>query len=230
VKISLRGDDDGVRRAIVAAGGEFVGPTEADLIVAAGERSLVDAALAAPSVPILAVDAGAGRYSTRPEGLAAALDAFSAGTRPTAEHPIVTIRVNGESVARAAVDVLLVTAEPARISEYAVRTGDDPLAEFRADGVVVAPPLGSEGYAKAAGGPVLAPGTGLAVVPVSPFSTSVDTWVVADEVALTVERDDGDVSLFADGREVRPVAPHEPVRVEVTETVELLRPPASARE
>ncbi|WP_394351524.1 hypothetical protein [Halobacterium bonnevillei] len=57
----------------------------------------------------------------------------------------------------------MVTAEPARISEYAVETGTERVDEVRADGVVAATPAGSHGYARDADGPLLSRGRGLAV-------------------------------------------------------------------
>ena len=67
--------------------------------------------------------------------------------------------------------------------------------------VVVATPLGTAGYSRAAGGPRLAPDTGLAVVPIAPFAMTADQWVVRPPLGLRVERDD-DVSVFADGNRV----------------------------
>jgi NAD+ kinase len=98
-------------------------------------------------------------------------------------------------------DVMLVTSEPARISEYAIERDGEHLGSVRADGIVVATPAGSHGYAAAADGPALAVGTDVvSVVPIAPFHTSVPTWVLkADDVALSVLRDEGDVSLLVDG-------------------------------
>jgi NAD+ kinase len=98
---------------------------------------------------------------------------------------------------------MLVRAEPGRISEFGVRAGGTR-SRFRADGIVLATPLGSHGYAHDAGGPRLAPGVGaVTVVPVAAFGLGAPTWVVdpAGGVRLSVERDEGDVSLLVDGRE-----------------------------
>ena len=126
------------------------------------------------------------------------LAAHSVTTVPTTTREVVSIQV-GETAARAVRDCAIITTDPARISEYRVVTDEATLTAFRADGVVVATPLGTASYSRAAGGPRLAPDTGLAVVPIAPFAMTADQWVVRPPLTLEVERDD-DVSVFADGR------------------------------
>ncbi|WP_164974746.1 NAD(+)/NADH kinase [Halegenticoccus tardaugens] len=229
MRVALRGEDSAVRRAVVAGGGEVVAPDDAEVILAVGERALADAALSRPDAPVLPLsldEAAEGYYSRFVEAFCDRVEAFFAGEWTTDEHPLLSVEVDGAIAAEAALDVLLVTSEPARISEYAVRTERDRLDAFRADGVVVATPLGSDGYARAAGGPLLAPGTGLVVVPVSPFATRSERWVVPTEATMSVERDEGPVSLVVDGREVRGIDPGQRVRVRIDGAVSLVRPPA----
>jgi len=119
-----------------------------------------------------------------------------------------------------------VTAAPARISEYEIAFSDGESASVRADGAVVATPLGSEGYAAAAGGPLVSPGAGLAVVPVSPFTTAPDTWVASGRLGVTVEREEESVALVVDGDRWGTVEPHRAVKIEAATTVDLLAPTA----
>jgi NAD+ kinase len=121
-------------------------------------------------------------------------------TVPTISRRVLSVQV-GDTAARAVRDCAIVTTDPARISEYRVVADDATLTAFRADGVVVATPVGTASYSRAAGGPRLAPDTGLAVVPIAPFAMTADQWVVRPPLTLRVERDD-DVSVFADGRRV----------------------------
>jgi NAD+ kinase len=136
------------------------------------------------------------------------------GAFEVVEFPVVDVR-SALGVTRALQDVMLVTEEPARISEYTVRSGGDLVGRFRADGVVVATPAGSQGYARACGGSVLDPGTEVfGVVPVSPFATDQDSWVLPmDAVELSVERDETPVELLADDRTAGTVARGETVRL-----------------
>ncbi|MFC6735555.1 ATP-NAD kinase, partial [Halolamina salina] len=72
--------------------------------------------------------------------------------------------------------------------------------------------------------PVVTPGAGLSVVPVSPFSTRANPWVVPGPLSLTVERDEGAVSLFVDGEERRRVGTDEPVEIAAVGEFTCLRP------
>jgi NAD+ kinase len=122
-------------------------------------------------------------------------------------------------------------AEPARISEFCVRTGGEEVDRFRADGVVVSTPAGSPGYNRAANGPVVAPETGvLSVVPVAPFATDIDGWVLPiDEVTLSVERDETPVELLADGRPEQSVEARTPVRFDHVDDIETVVLPEGDR-
>jgi NAD+ kinase len=134
---------------------------------------------------------------------------------------------DGGAVVRAAADATLVTERPAHISEFAVAADGEAVGTVRSDGVVVATPAGSAGYTRRIDGPVLGPGTGLAVTPIAPFATDPSRWVVgADGVRLRVERDDADVALLADDRIVRTVGPGETVTVGRVDTAVLAVLPA----
>ncbi|QWC19750.1 NAD(+)/NADH kinase [Halorubrum sp. 2020YC2] len=226
-----------VRSAATAADARLTDRSEADGIVAVGDAALRDAMRAvadgdARPVPVLPV--GGGRHAVEHDfatdrlgavvdglgGSAASFDGFS-----RVAHPV--LAVDGAGVDRrrfAAADAAFVTAAPARISEYEIAFSDGESVSVRADGAVVATPLGSDGYAAAAGGPAVSPGGGLSVVPVAPFTTRPGRWVAPDGVRVTVEREEEPVALVVDGTRRGTVAPHRAVRVETAATVDLLAP------
>jgi NAD+ kinase len=199
-----------------------------DRVLVLGERALLAVGRAGVDAPILPVGGGSLPNSPTLDDLDTAVDALLVADPDVVQHPVLSVTDDsGAERARAVLDVTLVTGEPARISEYAVRAGDREIDRVRADGVVVATPLGSGGYASAVGGPRLGPGTGLAVVPVSPFQTQRDYWVVADPVGLSVERDDSAVSLVADDTVVGSVGPDEQLTIRPDGTLAVLRPDVS---
>ncbi|WP_246308306.1 NAD(+)/NADH kinase [Halosimplex rubrum] len=214
-------DADAVVAAVESAGGRATAGTakrvvdESEAVVAVGEPALLAVARTGTDDPVLPVAAGASVRSVPREAVATGVADLVAGDYERAPHPLVDVRVGDRTRATALFDLMLVSAEPAQISEYAVERADDRVARFRADGVVVATPAGSSGYASDAGGPVLAPETdAVAVVPVAPFETDIDHWVLPPEgLSVSVERDETAVHLLADDRVVGPVEPHEPVRV-----------------
>jgi NAD+ kinase len=193
-----------------------------DRVLALGECALIAVARAGVECPVLPV--GGESLPTGPtvDELDAAADTLLAPDPDVVRHP--TLSVDGDRHrGRAVLDATLVTSEPARISEYAITTEGRLVDRFRADGVVVATPLGSGGYASAVGGPLLGPGTGLVVVPISPFETQRDCWVVDGPVALSVERDDSEVSLIVDDEEAGHVTPGERLSVAVDDHFAVIR-------
>lgn len=232
--VGVVGPTEPAERLAGAIGGRAVATDEADavlaesppVVAAIGRRAvsaLVDADVA---VPVLPVDVDEGFESVSvdraPEVVAAGLEeGFS-----TRSLPVIEASVEGERLGRGALDAMLVTAEPARISEFSVETagGDD---RFRADGVVVATPAGSAGYTRALGGPVLDPAAwSLAVVPVAAFAVRPTVRVASADtgVAVTVVRDEGDIGLLVDGVDRGLVPPRRRVAVEVAGEVEVVRP------
>lgn len=222
--LACRGDADGVRGAADAAGADLVAEAAADVVVAAGDDAVRSLAATQPDAPVLAVGDGLGDHGTSEAGLDDAVAALATGDYRRVDHPVLGVAVGGEGAGRAVRDVTLVTAEPARISEYRLAVGGDRRPTFRADGVVAATPLGSGGYASAAGGPELGTGSGVAVVPVAPFSTTTGVRVVDPPLSLSVARDEGEVTLVVDG-EAGDAVPHGvPVRLSRAGTVTLARP------
>ncbi|MFD1644905.1 ATP-NAD kinase [Haloarchaeobius litoreus] len=207
---------------------DATGVGDAAFVVAVGERALGELAGAAVDVPVLAVDVGEGVRSVATADAAAAVTTVLEDRVERTTRRAFAVQV-GDERHDAVFDVTLVTTEPARISEYCVAADGAEVGQFRADGVVVATPAGSHGYARAAGGPVVA-GTApvAAVVPIAPFAIDTNHWVVSNEaVVLSVERDEGSVSLLVDGRTVGTVDPAAPVRLSPGHELELLCPPQS---
>jgi len=199
MRVALGGDDQ-LQAALEPVDGVIpVDDSEtADLVVAVGEEPLRESAARREERPVLSVGLAAA-WSCAAESLPEVLGRVGDRPLPTVEAAPLVVSADGTQ-STAAFDATLVTSEPARISEYAVSVAGRPHATFRADGVVVATPLGSHSYARAAGGPQLAFGTGLAVVPIAPFATIADTWVVEPPVSVSVEREDAVTVLADDAR------------------------------
>jgi NAD+ kinase len=214
-RVAVRGP---VREAAVAAGLSVV-DDDPDAVLVAGDAALRSLAADPPAAPVVAVADRPSPLTVAPDDLGAALS----GATRRRSHPVLGVTV-GDASYRAAADVTLVTTQAARISEYAVRAAGRRVDGFRADGVVVATPLGSAGYARAAGGPVVGPDAGLAVVPVAEFAIDRTAWVLAPPVACTVERDEAPVSLVVDGEAVGRVPAEPPVRVDPVDDISVLVP------
>lgn len=223
-----------VRTAIETAGGETRTGTLAtvladdpDALVVVGEGALLELAAHAPTPdqPVLPVDIGdrIGVASAALDEIESAVAAFLAGQGTRRQVPILAAHEDGAEHARGLCDLMLVTLEQARISEYAVHDDGELVSRFRADGVVVATPAGSHGYAKSVGSPVLASETDVvSVVPIAPFTITADHWVLPTEsVTLTVERDEAAVELLADDRRTGPVPATTPLSIAPVDTLSI---------
>jgi NAD+ kinase len=209
--VAVVGDDGGAVAELVESIGLRTVPADAHadvaVAVAVGEHAFRNVARQLPSTPILPVDVPQGHQAVPPGALQAALGHLADGTYTIQEHPVISLSLDGESIGPALSDVMLVTAEPAHISEYTVERPAESVSTFRADGVVVATPAGSAGYARQVGGPILSPDVAaLSVVPIGAFKTERDHWVVSIPtetwaLRLSVERDDAPVSLLVDGQD-----------------------------
>lgn len=218
------GDDD-----TAAVGGGATVVTEDDdpaVVIAVGDDAIRSAVTDPPDAPLLPVTAEGGRHLVARDSLDSAVAAVAAGDRRVDTHPILGLGLgHSDDDARALRDVTLVTDAPASISEYAVAVGDEHLESVRADGIVVATPLGSDGYAAAAGGAILEPGAGAAVVPIAPFSTTAARRVVDPTTPLTVSVErEGTVAVVVDGVRHRTVDRGADLRIERVDTLDVVTP------
>ncbi len=218
---------------------ETVLTADPSLLVTASETDLSAVARAQPGVPVLPIGDVAGIETVSAERGAEALEAVLEGDATVRRHSVLGIEVEDHSIAddhdvadgrgstddtgsqltreRALFDATLVTDEPAWISEYGVESRGESLSTFRADGVVVATPAGSYGYSSALEAPHLASSIdAVAVSPIAPFATRTQRWVLPDdEITLTVERDESDVTLVVDDRSIRTIGVGSRVRLGV---------------
>jgi NAD+ kinase len=102
-----------------------------------------------------------------------------------------------------------------RVVRLAVRAGGQPLAEYYADGVLVATPTGSTAYSLTAGGPVLHPEMGnLLVTPLLPHLTTFRSVVLPPDTPVEVEgHTDHELELSIDGQIDLPLRDGAQVRV-----------------
>jgi NAD+ kinase len=229
--IGLLGASPAVRARLenrrVLEGREAIAANEPDAIVTVGESALGERLDLDTGAPTLPVDAGAGIPSIAEDAVDAALGAFFEGQAERVDRPILAVSIDGTHHGRALFDVTLVSDRPAHISGFRVTQGEESVLDVRADGVVVATPAGSHGYARAAGGVRVATGTeALAIVPVSAFATSDERWITpVDPLTVSVEREDTPVDVRADERAVGTVSGGATVEIVPDGSITTLVPP-----
>ncbi len=184
----------------------------ADLCVAfGGDGTLLAAArmLAGTGVPLLGVNMGKlgflAEFSV--EHMQKHLDDILAGKiRPT-ERLMLDVAVadcaHHELRSPAANDVAISAGQPFRMIDLNVACGDDRIARYLGDGLVVAAPSGSTGYTMSAGGPILEPTLdALAITPVAPHTLSMRPIVVRSDVPvrITATRVNPGTAVIIDGQ------------------------------
>jgi len=117
-----------------------------------------------------------------------------------------TLSRRGRAVRRVTAlnDVVISNGSLARIVSFSVSVDEQPLARYRADGVIVATPTGSTAYSLSAGGPVVEPTVqALLVSPISPHTLSNRPVVLRPEavVRIVVAERENDAILTIDGQQ-----------------------------
>jgi NAD+ kinase len=85
-------------------------------------------------------------------------------------------------------DVVVSRGAAASMVELKVNIGDEFVANFRSDGLIIGSPTGSTAYALSAGGPILHPGiAGWVLVPIAPHDLSNRPIVLPDTGEISIE-------------------------------------------
>src|SRR5258706_11193110 len=113
-------------------------------------------------------------------------------------------------------DIVVSRGERSRLVQIAVTIDESFLTEYNADGLIVATATGSTAYSLSAGGPIVAPNSGVFVVtPICPHVWTNRSVIVADSSVIHLKPSRGDQPLFlsVDGQEATQFHPGDCVTV-----------------
>jgi NAD+ kinase len=117
----------------------------------------------------------------------------------------------------AANDVVINHESPARLIEISCVIDGEPFFTLKADGLIVATPMGSTAYALAAGGPILKPGTeAIIVVPICPHQLTQRPLVIPSSSELTLFSEQ-DSYVTIDGRHGCAIHPGDRLWITISE-------------
>lgn len=165
-------------------------------VVFGGDGTLLSAArtLAGAGVPMLGVNMGKlgflAEYTV--EHLQKHFEAILAGEVQPTHRTMLEVSLlepDGASsfCSLAANDVAISAGPPFRMIDLLVQQGDQPIARYLGDGLVVATPTGSTGYNMSAGGPILEPTLdAIAITPIAPHSLSMRPIVARTDQPLRI--------------------------------------------
>ncbi len=110
-------------------------------------------------------------------------------------------------------DVVIKNANPSRLAKLNVFVQDRFLADYDADGLIIATPTGSTAYNLSAGGPIIDPQlNALALTPICPHSLSAKPIVMPADQPLIIEsdaRNESELICAVDGVDAFKLAPGE---------------------
>jgi NAD+ kinase len=176
-------------------------------------------------IPILGVNFGSLGFLTeitRPE-LFSSLDAVVAGRAALDERMMLTAvssSAAGDGTTRhvALNDVVFTRTALSRMIDLKVWVGDQFVATFRADGLIVASPTGSTAYSLSAGGPIVHPAMdAIVITPIAPHTLTNRPVVIPAERDVRVEpagtNAPGEIYVTFDGQSGFPLAAGEGVTI-----------------
>ncbi|MGH2467198.1 MAG: NAD(+)/NADH kinase [Candidatus Limnocylindrales bacterium] len=212
------------------------------LVVLGGDGTFLRAAraVAAVDVPILGVNSGKVGFLSRAEGeqLEAVLGLVREGAFQLEPRMVLQAQVvpgaagSVPGPAQVALnEAAVVRGSQARVVRLDIAIDSSHLATYIADGLVVATPTGSTGYAFSAGGPILDPTSrNLVVAPVAAYLAGIRSVVVGPHHTVTVRVESAhDVLLSIDGHDDRPLAVGDQVRIRARERpIHFVRPDGAA--
>ncbi len=182
------------------------------LVVIGGDGTMIHAAhlLDGASVPVFGIHAGYLGFLTDTatgEPIHALLDAALEGRAPVEERLLfdVSLLRDGQTrlSGRVVNDAVVSKAALARIADIGCWIDGREVAEYRADGLIVATPTGSTAYSLSAGGPILYPTLdAMILAPICPHTLSQRPLVLpaTGEVRLRLLSDNGEMFLTLDGQ------------------------------
>lgn len=192
----------------------------ADMVITfGGDGTLLSAArtMMGTDVPIMGVNVGKLGFLAEfaMSELDDALDRVISGSYRIVDRTTLEVSF-GDVTTFALNEVLVERSSKAKMISVKAWVDDHHVADYRADGVIVATPTGSTAYSLAAGGPIIAPSTNsLCITPIAPHTLTLRPLIIDDssEIRLELLSEAAPGQVVADGQILGTVTEHQPVRI-----------------
>jgi NAD+ kinase len=194
------------------------------VVVLGGDGTLLQAVHEGsfPAPPVLGINTGTLGFlsGAGPADFDHVLEEWRTGGALISERSLLSVEVlRGESPfwrARALNEAVVSRGERSRVIRLNVDIDGVMLTEYNADGLIVATPTGSTAYSLSAGGPVLAPDSGVFVVtPICPHVLTNRSLIVNERSTIEVRPGPAQegACLTLDGRPPLPLAAGDLIRI-----------------
>jgi len=180
------------------------------LVVLGGDGTILNVTgqLGETIKPIFGINVGSLGFLTcsSSPGYSEAVEGIAKGKINFSERTLLEVTIRN-SLARPMIalnDAVFSRGELSRLIRLRARVNGEPLTEFNADGLIIATPTGSTAYSLSAGGPILAPESGVLVItPICPHVLTNRSIIVSESSLIEIEASDRDYAVYlsVDGRE-----------------------------
>ncbi|MCI4337948.1 MAG: NAD(+)/NADH kinase [Thermoplasmata archaeon] len=172
----------------------------ADVLVAVGGDGTFLWALQRSQLPLLPVHAGTVGFLAEvdgedPKAVETALSRLRAGEYHLEDRMRLSSEIDGRRLPDATNDVVVHTAQVAKMRLFELSLDGQPVGQIRADGIILGTPTGSTSYSLSASGPVVDPSLeAIELCALAPFRTSpravvLDPWRTVGIRLLTPEKE-----------------------------------------
>lgn len=159
-------------------------------------------------IPILGINIGHLGFMSeiKPENFEEAIDNILSGSYKIESRSVLEVAAGSHNLGVypfALNEVAVLKQDISSMIKIRVFINDEYLTTYSSDGLVLATPTGSTGYALSSGGPVVVPeSNSIVIVPVAPHSLSVRPIVICDnvEIKMNVMSRTGHFLVAVDGR------------------------------
>lgn len=193
---------------------------DVDFIITIGGDGTILRAFQRSTAKLLGINAGVMGFLTEVsmENIETALKRVLSNDYKLDERIKLKIQVDGKRLFDCLNEVVVHTAQVAKMRHFKISIDGSVADDFRADGLMVATPTGSTSYAMSAGGPIIDPRVkAMVMVPIAPFKLSGRPLVVParSSIGITLEKPK-ECHAVLDGQEI--VALNGDEKLEITES------------
>ena len=137
-----------------------------------------------------------------------AVDAIASGRISYSKRSLLSVELRTKkralSIVHALNDAVISRGDLSRLIKLDAKVDGEALTEFNADGLIIATPTGSTAYSLSAGGPILAPESGVLVVtPICPHVLTNRSIIISDSSVIEISPGSTEYPCFlsVDGRD-----------------------------
>jgi NAD+ kinase len=195
---------------------------EADLLVVlGGDGAMLKAAhlINCKSTPVLGVNLGRVGYMTEiaPQEAIAELEAVLEGKAVQVERMMLQVKLPDGATVRVLNEMVIHWGKTARLMDLDISFNNGTPLEVRADGLIVATPIGSTAYSFAASGPLVHPDLdGILLTPICPYAGLKRSLVIPPLMGVEISiRKGEEPTLTLDG--------HSTYNLELGQSVEIVK-------